>query len=533
MSLPKEPRQKMINLMYLVLTALLALNVSSEIINAFKTIDNSLVSANGVITQKNESVYKTFESKLKDGDTREQAAIWQKPALEAQKLSAEVYSYLETLKGELKKESGLTVENGVEKFKEDDLDAATRLFVSGTRGDELLNKLTTYKQQLINVLDPNKFQGQSAELIKKLTTAIESFKTSLPLDLTPPKSTSSHGEASTNKPWQSGYFRMTPTVAAITMLSKLQNDVKNSESQITDFCLKQVGSVEIVYDNFQAIASQSSEYLMPGQELVIKAGIGAFSKQAAPTVTIGGNFVPLNAEGVAEQKIVVGGTGSYTTMVNITFKKPDGTVATVPKEVKYTVGSPTGITVSAEKVKVFYVGLDNEISVSGGQGGAESKKVSVSGAGGSIQEIGGGRYNVRVSQTGEATVNVTNTSDGKTSSFKFRVKKVPNPIAMVGASEGGPIGANAIKAQQGVRAELRDFVFEGVEFNIVSYTLVANGGSLSNMRYNVNNGALFNRDSKAILEQCGPGTTVFIDEIIAVGPDGGRRKLPGIVFQLQ
>ena len=106
MSLPKEPRQKMINIMYLVLTALLALNVSSEILNAFKTIEQSLTNANVIIQKKNTDIIKSLQKKLEDPKTAEKAAIWSPKAAEAQKLSDEIYAYVESLKTGLKKEAG-------------------------------------------------------------------------------------------------------------------------------------------------------------------------------------------------------------------------------------------------------------------------------------------------------------------------------------------------------------------------------------------------------------------------------------------
>ena len=116
MSLPKEPRQKMINMMYLVLTALLALNVSAEILNAFKTVDRSLMIASGVAEQKNEEIFKSFKAKLEDPTTREKAAIWEPKAQQARKLSDELYNYIEGLKLELKKESDLKTVEGINDF---------------------------------------------------------------------------------------------------------------------------------------------------------------------------------------------------------------------------------------------------------------------------------------------------------------------------------------------------------------------------------------------------------------------------------
>ena len=105
MALPKEPRQKMINIMYLVLTALLALNVSSEILHAFIVVDKSLMTSNTNLTTANGTLYKSLESKLTDPQTAERAKPWNEKALQAQKLSAELDSYINQLKTDLKKEA--------------------------------------------------------------------------------------------------------------------------------------------------------------------------------------------------------------------------------------------------------------------------------------------------------------------------------------------------------------------------------------------------------------------------------------------
>ena len=143
MSLPKEPRQKMINIMYLVLTALLALNVSAEILNAFKTVDRSLITATGIAEQKNVDIFKSFAKKIEDPKTKEKAEIWLPKAEQAKKLADDLTAYINALKTELKKEAGAKIVAGKEEYKEDDLEAATRLFVSAPpegkgKGKELL-----------------------------------------------------------------------------------------------------------------------------------------------------------------------------------------------------------------------------------------------------------------------------------------------------------------------------------------------------------------------------------------------------------
>lgn len=506
MALPKEPRQKMINMMYLVLTALLALNVSSEILNAFRTVNSSLLNATEMIEAKNAGLFSSFNKKISDPKTADKARVWKAKADQAKKYADETYSFIEALKNELMKEAGQTQPGG--EYKEDNLDAATRLLVEGGKGKLLNQRLEDYRKSLLSI-DP--------EIRKE-------FEKTLPIDLSVPKA-----QHAGNNDWSSAYFRMTPTIAAITMLSKFENDVKNSEAQVIDYCHRKVGEVEVVYNEFQAFAGTNSQYLMPGQELVITAGVGAFSKAAKPNISVDGSGVGLNSEGVAEYKTTVGGPGTYTKNVNITFVKPDGSTASVQKKVEYTVGSPTGASVSADAVKVLYIGLDNPLTITGGTAGDE--KTSASMSGGNLSKVGAGKYIARVSSPGEATVNVT--VEGKTTPFKFRVKRVPDPTPMVGASNGGRIPANAIKAQQGVRADLRDFVFEGVKFEIMSFVVYGTGrGFEEQPGISQNGGAYFNGESKRVLDKLRPGSTLVIDEIRAKGPDGGTRQLPTMAFNL-
>ncbi|MDI9364010.1 MAG: gliding motility protein GldM [Flavobacterium sp.] len=507
MSLPKEPRQKMINVMYLVLTALLALNVSSEILNAFKTVNESLINSNKSIDEKNQTIFNSFKQELNQAEKKQIASIWLPKAEQAQKLADDMIQYLAGLQLTLKQDSKLEMVDGKEKYNEDNLDAATRLFVEPgkAKGEELRQKLTEFKTKIL-AID---------------TAIFNEFSTTLPLNLSIPQS-------SDNKigkdDWAFSYFHMTPTIAAITILSKFQNDVKNSEAQIVEFCHKKVGEVQIRYDAFQALVGQNAEYLMPGAELRITGGVGAYSKASLPTVTIDGAIVPLNAEGVAEYKASAGNPGTYSKKVRVSFKDQNGKVQVLEKEVKYTVGSPTDITVSADAVKVLYIGVANPISITGGAKGAESITATIDN--GSISDKGNGKYEANVETPGKATISVS--SDGKTTPFNFKVKRIPSPQPMVGQSAGGSISVNTFKAQVGVRAELIDFVFQGIKYDVTSFLLVAQGKGFQSGEFAQNRGAYFTPEAKAIIEKCKAGSTVVLQDIIVSGPDGSR-KLDGVV----
>lgn len=514
MSLPKEPRQKMINIMYLVLTALLALNVSAEILNAFKIVDGSLNSASGIAEKKTADIFKSFERKKEDPKTREKAEIWLPKAQQAQKLAQTAYQYIENLKKELKEEAGLKKnEKGEEEYKEDDLEAATRLFISRppegkNKGKELFDVLNNFRSDLMKI-----DTGIAKEVVPNLPIDMRDFKTGkIP-------TTVEEKEA-----WAYNYFHMTPTIASVVILSKFQNDIKNSEAQVVEYCHKEIGEVEIIYDEFAALANSNSQYLMPGEELVITAGVGAFSKAARPTVTIDGSNVALKPDGSAEYKTTVGNPGSYTKKVRISFTKPDGTTGMQEKEIKYTVGVASGLVISTDKTRVFYQGLDNELSVNGGSGD-EKNTVSVDGAGVSMTKKGAGNYIVNCINLGTATVTA---SDGKkTQKISIPIKPVPLPLATVGGRGGGPMAPNVFKVQKGVAAELKDFVFEGVKYDVVSFTIVGNGKGFeeSGFGYEEVQGAYFNAAAQALIKRCQAGSTVVIDDIKVRGPGGVIRKL--------
>src|ERR1700742_1227995 len=161
MSLPKEPRKKMINMMYLVLTALLALNVSVEVLNAFKTVNHSIERSNKVITDKNDLTYKSFDAKLNDPQTAALAKIWAPPANQVKKLSSDLTTYLEGLKESLINESSPQMKDKKREFSDGNLDAATRLFDGKGEGKVLYEKLKKFRTDLLDLVDPGHYPDVS------------------------------------------------------------------------------------------------------------------------------------------------------------------------------------------------------------------------------------------------------------------------------------------------------------------------------------------------------------------------------------
>jgi gliding motility-associated protein GldM len=533
MSLPKEPRQKMINMMYLVLTALLALNVSAEILNAFKTVNNSIVQSNKVVTEKNNLTYKAFQDNLTDNQTKALAQIWAPKAMEVQKLSGTIYSLIDQMKEELIDESSPKMKDGIKEYNESSLDAATHLFDTKGKGKILYNDLIAYKANLLNVLDPSGFPQEitsSALMMADLKKAKEDFQRQLPLDLRVPKSQSGNARtADSAKDWTLNYFHMTPTIAAMTILSKFQSDIKNSEAQMIDYLHNKIGEVKVIYDKFQVLAQASSNYVMPGDELDITAGVGAFSAAAKPTITINGQGQEIGADGTALYKTKAEGAGEHTVMVHIQYTKPDGTPATVDKPVKYTVGLPSGASVFLKKMNVMYIGEENPLTISGGSVGREKVHVSFEG-GGTIENTGGDEWVAKPTTPGMSKVVVN--AAGKIATFDMRIKYLPNPTGFVGTHKGGAISSAEFKADGGLIARLEGSDFES-PFQVLSYKVSALGGSISQPVMASNEGNRWTGRAASIIGQASPGTNVFFDEIHVKGRDGRDRVLAPIVFMLK
>ena len=510
MALPKEPRQKMINIMYLVLTALLALNVASEILNAFDTINTSLNNANVIIGKGNDDVYKSLKRLADSSSTnKEQALIWLPKAEKARTLSEAIYNEVESLKLELKKAAGLTLVDGKEVFLKEDLESPTRILVEKpdggkgiSRGELLLNKLTKFKQDLA-AIDPK----INAEIIPKL-----------PLNLNIPDAS----EEGVPKDWSYRYFHMTPSIAAITILTKFQNDIKNCEAMIASYCHQQVGQTQVPIDQFPAIAYSNSQYLKSGDELVITAGIGGFSSAAKPTITIDGAVVPIGPDGTAIYKSTANNVGENSKRVRISFTKPNGQTAVVEKDVKFTVGISSGLTIATPKTTIFYKGLDNELVVNSS---GDASKISVSAASGgvSIKPIGAGKYIVNPSQLGNAIINV---NDGKTSTqISIPVKRIPDPTPKVGGTENGNMELGTFQNSLGVSTVLKDFLIDGVRPIVKSFTIVFTGAGFPKLVSVQNYGAEFNSTVKSLMNKCMSETNVIIGDIEIIEPGGGTRTI--------
>ncbi len=511
MALPKEPRQKMINIMYLVLTALLALNVSSEILNAFKTVNNSLVTSNEQTKTSTSQIMESLSRKLADQTTHDKAAIWHPIATDIVGYADKANAMIENYKKELMLAAGGDKSDPSKGYKIDNLDAATRLFVKNGKGKELLKGLTEFRD---NVL-------------KRDSAIAGQFTNSLPINLETPVSTT----GAKKKSWEETYFHMVPTIAALTILSKFQNDVKVTENKIVAFCHAKVGEVVLVQDAFAAIAVADANYVLPGQDINVTAGVGGFSTKVQPQITINGTGVAIDAtDGAAHYKMTSGAVGAHSIPVNITYTDQNGERKNIQKTIEYTVGS-SNAAVALDKMNVLFIGVDNPVTVSG-SGSASQLKVSASGGGIQLSPAGAGKYTAKVnSETNDCIITVV-TPDGKSTPFAFRVRSIPDPTPLVGQTKSGDMQAGAFKSQAGVRAIVENFFYE-TQFNVTSFRITGDGdGFDQGVEEAINSGAAWN-EARKIINKCTSGSFITIEDIRAVGPDGRTRKLTPMIFNLK
>ncbi|NSL89132.1 gliding motility protein GldM [Chitinophaga solisilvae] len=511
MALPKDPRQKMINIMYLVLTAMLALNVSAEILNAFNIVNNSINTSNNSLTDKNNLIYAQFAEQMKDNAAK--VAPLKAKAEEVKKLSADMYNYVETLKNLIITESGGKDDKG-ELKGQSDLDAPTRVMENMKKGPELEGKLVALRNQLLGFVEPkNK----------------DKFAKTLPLKIEVGKSSNDHGGGP--KTWTTYHFNMVPTIAAVTILGKFQNDIKNSESAIIDDLYRQIDAQNFKFDKIRPFISLNSKNLMAGQTLTAQIAVGAYSSTVNPTIVVNGT--PVNAvEGLGTYSIPVSGIGERTISGTITLPNPTGgDPISQHFEETYNVGAST-TSISADKMNVLYIGLQNPISISAAGVPAESVSASISG--GNISKRGAGEYTVTVSQPGKAVINVVANVDGKVKTLgqkEFRVKRVPDPVLKVGFNKGGNMKAADFKVQQGLGAVLEDFEFEGVKYEVVGYRI---GVSAKGKEYQEGeaNSAYFPGSIAASVRSLRPGDEVYFENVKVKGPDGIVRTMPSTIFKL-
>jgi len=502
-------RQRMINIMYLVLLAMLALNVSDTILDAFKNINDSLdTSKNNVNTSINQ-LFSAFEnSKLKEEPARAQP-IYDK-AKQAQKAADDLNNYIESIKKEFTQAG-----DGIDPETEDlvnrsNQDIAQNIMINQKKADELKKRINATREKLISLLDPADRANVSFSLEAK--DPVRKRKGN----------------------WQETYFgEGTPLTAAMTILTKLQTDTKNAEAEIVKKLFGNMDKAQVNLDQFAAVAVAPTSYVIQGQPYTAEVFLTASDSRSTPDITVNGSKLSVK-DGKGTYSGGTSSVGQFTWVGTVRVRQTDGQVKEYKTQPQtYQVAKPSA-SVSSTKLNVIYAGIANPFTVSAAGFPLESVRASISG--GSMSGANG-NYNVNVpgSMVGqEVSINVSANNAGKTVSLgsqKFRVKAIPAPVAKVGGRAGGDVASVQLKSETEIEADLDDFPFD-VKFKIQRYkltiikprsdavTIPGSGGSFA--------GAV-----KGAINSITPGTRVFFEDIVSVGPDGRQRILPSLAFSVK
>lgn len=508
MALGREtPRQRMIGILYLVLLALLALNVPDSILDAFKNINNSLETSKSNVNTAVQQLFAAFENtKLKEEPARAKP-IYDK-AKKAQAIIGELDKYILSLKEEFVKQGGGYDDEKGDLVKRENEDISPNLMINEKKGTILKDKINDTRAKLLALLTPEEQKMVSFSLEAK----------------NPEKSVNG------KKSWEEINFGSgTPLTAAMTILTKIQTDAQNAESDVVKIILGKMDQAVVNLDKFAAVAVAPTSYLVQGQPYKAEVFLTASDSKSEPAISVNGSSLQIvDGKGVYSVPTNREGIFSWTGVIKV--KQTDGSFKEyrTPQQT-YQVARPSAV-VSPDKMNVLYIGVNNPISVSAP--GTPTDKVRVSMSGGSISSAGGGKYNVRVSSPGTARISVSaEVAPGKTqtlSSTEFRVKRIPDPIAKFAGKTGGSMATVALKAQNALFAKLDNFDFDA-SFKVTKFTMILAKPRADAIVLSTSGGQLSSSMSSA-LNGIVPGTRVIFDNIVAVGPDGTSRQLNAVAL---
>jgi gliding motility-associated protein GldM len=551
----ETPRQKMIGMMYLVLTALLAMNVSKQILQGYLSVNESLEKSKKNITDNNERVIKAFEATL-NGNAG--AKPYYDKALEAKKLIDEAYKYIAGVRAKVVAETEPSANKDVKiadtlnlrrMDKIDDYDVPT--YVLGIsepkepkKGEntaaEMREKLTKLHDKLVAMVD----DMQKAPSTKLLDDDYQGVKRKI-ASLKPVDSNREEDNIKFN--WEMDNFYHIPLAAVYANMNKLQNDLKNVEAEILQVFSGASGKLAIKFDHLEAKVIAPSSYIQAGQpyradiflaasssklgagDLEILAGVDSASASKGG----GGNKIPIE-NGMGKYEVGTGGAGLQTYQGVIKFKKPDGSYDYYPFKGEYMVAQ-AATAVEPEKMNVFYIGVPNPVMISAAGVAPTDVQASISGGGCKLISKGNGKYEVMASTPGDAIITVSaKTKDGMKPQGppkKFRVKRIPDPVAKVGGKTGNvDVKKIEVGAIGGVGAELAGFDFDA-RFVVVSFELSAVvKGALKSV---VCSGNSLNGEARGILSSAGVGSKIFFENVKAKGPDGSIRNIPGVTLKIK
>ena len=486
------PRQKMINLMYLVFIAMLALNMSKEVLTAFGILNNKIESSNSITDTRNESSFLQLQQKAKDqplqyGDKKAKVD-------KIRALCKEYSDYIEGIK--------TTITKGFPKDKEgnypceqmDKSDAVDNLFYNGDKeskeGKEFLERIRGFAGQLKAIGGSSIAEVEMRKIEKRFETK----------DVYSEK-------AEAKLPWLDYNYHHFPLIASVTKLTQLQADIKTTESDIMEGMFKSDLVAAASLTAYQPIVVPEKTAFFQGEAVKGKIILGKFDPNlVAKSVVVNGVSVPAKA-GQADFSFGAGAVGEHEITGSFNFDE-NGKVISLPIKGNYVVvPQPKSANISADKMNVVYRGLPNPMTIS--FAGISDDKVSAS-APGLTRATGTGKYNLNPGSGTEVKVSVTaKLPDGKpvSDSKIFRIKNIPAPAGAIGGVTGVQKGAKSRLEVSQISAQLQDFLYD-LNFQVTRFSFKVPGQAAI-----IVSGDRVNAQCKAALARATKGDQISIFDI--------------------
>ena len=534
---PETPRQRMISMMYLVLTAMLALNVSKDILNAFVIVNETVEQTNRNFGNKMGTTYSDF-AKAADA-TPEKAGPYYAKAEKIRKISNELIDYVKDVKDELfsivdgipvdeVKARNLTLSDLSAK---DNISKPTHYFVTeGKKAYEMVEKIKKFKTDMVTIVDDKAFTINDPILTSGLQVDEKYPRGSITLD------------------WAQFNFDNTVAAACYTLLNKTIGEIRNMEYETVNYLFNAIDAGSYKFDNVSAKVIPNSRIVFSGDSYEADIIVAAYDSRQNPTAYWGsgrdtvteamiGSLTAIEGkDGVASLRIPTSAVGDQKFAGLIKMKSPEGQDEFYSFKSSYTVTKPIAA-VAAEKMNVFYAGIPNPVSIAAP---VAPEKLRISWGGANATSTGGGKYNVDVPASfvgKEITVTVSaELEKGKAQnmgSAPFRVKAVPEPNVFVGGNiSAGKQAKDAILANPFVSARMGvDFNYE-LKWNVLSYkvTFVKNG--VEDAPVSVS-GSQFNDQVRSKIQSASSGTIVEFSEIRIQSIAGTRSIQKPIVIRIR
>jgi len=487
----------------------LALNVSTEVLNGFSIVEESLKRTTQNASLENQVIYDDFAVQMKKNPQK--VKQWYDKSQKVKQMSDDLYNLADELKLAIVQEADGS-DGDVQNIRnKEDLEAANQVMLSPNRGrgKELYNAIINYRTQMLSMVTG---YHQKKMIASNLSTDI-------------PANAQTMG-----KNWQEYMFESMPAAAAVTLLSKLQSDVRYAEGEVLHTLVSNIDVKDIRVNALDAFVIPNSQTIVRGDKFSARIVMAAVDTTQKPQIFIGGKEVNLPG-GLYET--VTGRTGDFTLSGFIQVENGNGELLKRSFEQKYTVVDPSA-TVSADLMNVLYAGYSNPLSVS--VPGVPVNKVQATMTGGTLQPTGPGRYIARPTAVGQnVTITITSTNTGRAQQmgqFTFRVRRLPDPTPYINMKDesGSPIrykGGGLSKAQlmgvDGIGAAIDDGILD-IAFRVQSFETVF-FDNMGNAVPMVSDGASFSARQKDTFRKLQRNKRFYITRVNAIGPDGISRKL--------